>query len=55
MPSKEPCMCPICHCPDTVNLSQHLNGVHGIGGQDRKQLIQRGHNPQAKNLPEQIL
>ena len=23
-------------------LSQHLNGVHGIGGQERKQLIQRG-------------
>ena len=42
MPSKEPRSCPICHCPDNVNLSQHLNGVHGIGGQERKQLIQRG-------------
>ena len=42
MPSKEPHTCPICHRPDIVNLSQHLNGVHGIGGQERKQLIQRG-------------
>ena len=36
MPSKNPCMCPICHCPG------HLSGVHRIGGQERKQLIQRG-------------
>ena len=42
MPSKEARMCPICHRPGIVNLSQHLNGVHGIGGQERKQLIQRG-------------
>ena len=42
MPSKEPCTCPICHRPGMVNLSQNLNGVHGIGGQERKQLIQRG-------------
>ena len=42
MPSKEARSCPICHRPDSVNLSQHLKGVHGIGGQERKQLIQRG-------------
>ena len=42
MPSKETRSCPICHRPDNVNLSKHLNGVHGIGGQERKQLIQRG-------------
>ena len=42
MPSKEVRKCPICHRPGIVNLSQHLNGVHGIGGQERKQLIQRG-------------
>ena len=42
MPSKEPCMCPICDRPDIVNLSQHFNSDHGIGGQERKQLIQRG-------------
>ena len=42
MPSKEARSCPICHRPSIVNLSQHLNGVHGIGGQERKQLIQRG-------------
>ena len=24
MPSKEARNCPICHCPDNVNLSQHL-------------------------------
>ena len=33
---------PICHRPSIINLSQHLNGVHGISGQERKQLIQRG-------------
>ena len=42
MPSKKPHMCPICHCPGIMNLSQHLNGVHGIGGQERKQLIEKG-------------
>ena len=42
MPSKQPRTCPVCHCPDIVNLSQHLIGVHGIGGQERKQLIQKG-------------
>ena len=41
MPSKEARGCPICHHPDNVNLSQHLEGVHGIGGQERRQLIQR--------------
>ena len=41
MPSKEPRRCPICHRPGIRNLSLHLNGVHGIGGQERKQLIQR--------------
>ena len=35
-------MCPICHHPGPINLSQHLSGVHRIGGQERKQLIQRG-------------
>ena len=42
MPSKEARSFPICRRPDNVNLSQHLKGVHGIGGQERKQLIQRG-------------
>ena len=42
MPSKKPRTCPICHRPGLINLSQHLNGVHRIGGQERKQLIQRG-------------
>ena len=42
MPSKEARKCPICHRHDNVNLSQHLKGVHGIGGQERRQLIQRG-------------
>ena len=40
MPSKEPHMCPICHHPGIVSLSQYLNSVHGICGQKRKQLIQ---------------
>ena len=42
MPSKKPHACPICHRPGLINLSQHLSGVHRIGGQERKQLIQRG-------------
>ena len=42
MPSTEPRSCPICHRPGIINLSQHLNSVHVIGGQERKQLIQRG-------------
>ena len=41
MPNKKPCSCRICHRSSVINLSQHLNGVHGIGGQERKQLIQR--------------
>ena len=40
MPNKEPRMCPICHRPGIVNLSHHLNGVHGICGRERKRLIQ---------------
>ena len=40
MPSKEPRTYPICHRPGIVNLSQHLYGVHGICGQERKRLIQ---------------
>ena len=42
MPSKKARSCPICHRPDNVNLSQHLKGVHSIGGQERKQFIHRG-------------
>ena len=42
MPSKEARECPISHRTGIVNLSQHLKGVHRIGGQERKQLIQRG-------------
>ena len=41
MPRKKPCTFPTCHHPSIINLSQHLNGVHRIGGQERKQLIQR--------------
>ena len=39
MPSKKP---RTCHRPGLINLSQHLDGVHSITGQERKQLIQRG-------------
>ena len=42
MPSKEAHECPICHRPGIINLSQHLKGVHRIGGPERKQLFQRG-------------
>ena len=42
MPSKQPRTCPVCQRPGIVNLSQHLNGVHGICGQERKRLIRGG-------------
>ena len=42
MPSKEPRTCPVCQRPGIVNLSQHLNSVHSICGQERKQLIRGG-------------
>ena len=42
MLSKTPRMCPVCHRPGLINLSQHLNGVHSITGQERKRLIQKG-------------
>ena len=42
MPSKTPRTCPVCHHPGLINLSQHLNGVHSITGQERKRLIQKG-------------
>ena len=42
MPSKIPRTCPVCHRPGLINLSQHLNGVHSITGQERKRLIQKG-------------
>ena len=42
MPSKKPCTCPVCQRPDIVNLSQNLNSVHSICGQERKRLIQGG-------------
>ena len=49
MPSKEPRTCPICQCSSIINLSQHLNGVHQIGGQQRKQLIQRNGQVESKH------
>ena len=42
MPSTEPRTCPICQRPGIVNLSQHLNSVHSICGQERKRLIRGG-------------
>ena len=42
MPSKIPRTCPVCYRPGLINLSQHLNGVHSITGQERKRLIQKG-------------
>ena len=42
MPSKEPRTCPVCQRPGIVNLSQYLNSVHSICGQERKQLIRGG-------------
>ena len=42
MPSKEPRTCPVCQRSGIINLSQHLNGVHSICGQQRKRLIRGG-------------
>ena len=39
MPSEKPRFCPICHRSSIINLSQHLKGVKGIGGQEGRQLI----------------
>ena len=39
MPSKKPHTCPVCHRPSVINLCQHLYGVHGINGEERKQLL----------------
>ena len=36
MPQKYPKMCPVCNHPKLFNLSDHLNKVHGINGQERK-------------------
>ena len=42
MLDKNPRMCPICQRHGLINLSQHLSGIHKIGGQERKQLSQKG-------------
>ena len=39
MPQKYPEMCPVCNHPKLFNLSDHLNKVHGINGQERKYLL----------------
>ena len=36
MPQKYPKMCPVCNHPKLLNLSDHLNKVHRINGQERK-------------------
>ena len=36
MPQKYPEICPICNHPKLFNLSDHLNKVHDINGQERK-------------------
>ena len=36
MPQKYPKMCPVCNHTKLFNLSDHLNKVHGINGQERK-------------------
>ena len=36
MPQKYPNMCPVCNHPKHFNLSDHLNEVHGIDGQEKK-------------------
>ena len=36
MPQKYPKMCPVCNHSKLFNLSDHLNKVHGINGQERK-------------------
>ena len=48
-------MCPICHRSSIINLSQHIKGVHGIDGQERKQLIQREMNETEVNVTVPLL
>ena len=35
---KKPCSCPICYCSSIINLGQLLKCVHGIDGQERRQI-----------------
>ena len=55
MPCKKPCPCPICYHPNIINLSQHLIGVHGIAGQERKGLLQREMNGTEVMISEPLL
>ena len=55
MPFKKLCSCPICHRPNIINPSQHLIGVHGIAGQERKCLLQREMNGSEVMISELLL
>ena len=55
MPCKKPRSCPICHRPNIMNLSQHLIGVQGIAGQERKHLLQREMNGTEVMISEPLL
>ena len=55
MPCNKPGSCPICHCPNIINLSQYLIGVHGIAGQERKRLLQREMNGSEVMISEPLL
>ena len=45
----------VCHCPNFINLSQHLIGVHGTAGQERKRLVQREMNVSEVMISEPLL
>ena len=44
MPSKKPRMCPICHRPGLINLSQHLNRWCSQDWWTRKKMINSERN-----------
>ena len=62
MPQKYPNKCPVCNHAKLFNLSDHLNKVHGINGQERKYWLSKApystissHSVRAQpSIPEAI-
>ena len=53
MSQKFPKMCPVCNHPKLFNLSDHLNKVHGINGQERKYWLSKAPYSMISSQPDQ--
>ena len=53
MPQKYLKMCPVCNHPKLFNLSDHLNEVHGINGQERKYWLSKAPCFMISSQPDQ--